>query len=228
MLRSDLGEPRRPAGTWLLSAPLPEAAVYFLGCGPHESAEAALAALGERPGRLAHLRQIHSARVVEASDGGPCGEGDALWTRSPGHALAIATADCVPVVLTGPGYVAAVHAGWRGIAAGVVPATVADAPLLPEKLQAWIGPAIGPCCYEVGEDVALAVEVASGPEVVLRGRGPRPYLDLVAAVATQLESAGVATLATTGQCTRCAPGRWWSYRREGRGAGRNYALAWLR
>jgi hypothetical protein len=142
-------------------------------------------------------------------------------------ALAIATADCVPVALHDPEgrSLAAVHAGWRGIVAGVAARAVAalDAP----RLIAWIGPAIGPCCYEVGEEVAEAVASASDSTVVRSAAGPRPFLDLQRAVAIQLRDAGIAEVQTFDLCTRCHPERLWSYRRDGRAAGRNYLLAWL-
>lgn len=175
---------------------------------------------------LAWARQVHSATVLAARPGA-CGEGDALTTAAPRLALAIATADCVPVAVYDPdgGSLAAVHAGWRGIAAGVVGAAAAalDAP----RLVAWIGPAIGPCCYEVGEEVAEAVANASDSAVVRRKPGPRPFLDLQRAVALQLRAAGVAEVRTVEICTRCHPEWLWSYRRDGQAAGRNYLFAWL-
>lgn len=128
-----------------------------------------IGALDEAPTETSWLRQVHSDRILDARPG--CsGEGDALLTRRSGLAVAIATADCVPVVLAGPRAVAVVHAGWRGIAAGIVPAAVMRLAEHGAVEAAWIGPAIGPCCYEVGEDVADRVEAAAGPAARVAGR----------------------------------------------------------
>jgi YfiH family protein len=107
------------------------------------------------PAGWAFVNQVHGARVVEATRAGRLGDGDAIMTEVPGLPIAVATADCAPVVIEAADAVAVVHAGWRGAVAGVLPATL-------EKMRskghtvfrAAIGPAIGPCCYEVGEEVA--------------------------------------------------------------------------
>ncbi len=138
------------------------------------------------------------------------------------------TADCVPVLLAGEGRIAAAHAGWRGIAAGIVGAVVDRLAVAPARLHAWIGPSIGRCCYEVGDDVAARVAEASDPAVVLLGSRYRPHLDLGAAVESQLKAAGVARVSAVRHCTRCDPERLWSYRREGPAAGRNVSFVWLR
>jgi len=175
---------------------------------------------------LAWAEQVHSATVLTARNG-RCGRGDALITRQSGLALIIGTADCVPVAMLGfrGESLAAVHAGWRGIAGGVVPRAVEA---LGGRLQAaWIGPSIGPCCYEVGDEVALAVAAASSPAVALHDRGERPYLDLQAAVQAQLTAVGVEEIRRFDVCTRCHPELLWSYRRDGKAAGRNLLLAWM-
>lgn len=176
---------------------------------------------GARP---SWLRQVHGAAVLEARPG-LCGSGDALTTERADLALLVVTADCVPVLIAGRRRLAAVHAGWRGIVAGVVAASAAQFEPSQERLTAWIGPAIGTCCYEVGEDVAEQVERASpGAKCVLRGT-PRPHLDLRAAVEAQLAAAGVGEIRHLELCTRCHPDLLWSYRRDGPRAGRN--LAWI-
>jgi len=234
-----------------------------------------LAAVEGRTGPLAALRQIHSDRVLPAR-AGIVGEGDALCTGDSGLVLSVVTADCVPVILAGPvggaapeagaasgpgsgsgrGHapetpwaLAAVHAGWRGIVTGVVPRAVealAEMGAAPPWLAAWIGPAIGTCCYEVSDDVAAQVASAAGAACVVpqhwqeRGSRPdpeldseldpestRPHLDLVAAVRHQLTAAGVPAPRIVLRCTRCDDERLWSYRRDGRAAGRNHAFAWL-
>lgn len=230
-------EARLQDGHWVWRARVSEETaghveVVFAGRGPsphgREEAGTVLGRLEAAPPPVAWARQVHSARVLEARPGA-CGEGDALYTAEPGVALAVVTADCVPVLLAGPGGVAAVHAGWRGIAAGVVPATLERSlgpgdP--PESWRAWIGPAIGACCYEVGEEVAGRIAEASHPGVVVPGPGERPHLDLAAAVRDQLEAAGLREVVTVSACTRCDEERLWSYRRQGKGAGRNVAMIW--
>ena len=199
--------------------------VRFVGRGPGDRMAAAAAAGAPRD--IAWCRQIHSARVLPAAAGG-CGEGDALVTPRPDLALSVVTADCVPVLLAGDGELASIHAGWRGIAAGIVAATLERLATPAGGLTAWLGPAIGPCCYEVGEEVAERVGAASDGAVLRPGRGPRPHLDLHAAVASQLRYAGLERLHRVPDCTRCSSGTLWSYRREGPGAGRNLAFIWRR
>lgn len=177
------------------------------------------------------VRQVHSARVRRA-EAGACGEGDALITDRRGLGLSVVTADCVPVLLASknPGAgLAAVHAGWRGIAAEILDSTLEALAAHPRSLVAWIGPAIGPCCYEVGLDVAERVAAVS-TETAVRpnpnpGR-PRPHLDLPGAVRFQLAAAGITEVRCCDRCTFCHPDELWSYRREGKGAGRNHAFVW--
>lgn len=194
------------------------------GLGPEAERAEVLRRIEPGAPPVAWARQIHSARVLPAQSGA-CGEGDALFAESSDLALSIITADCVPVVLAGPDGLAAVHAGWRGIAGGIVPATL-EAAGGGSGWSAWIGPAIGPCCYEVGEEVAEQVAAVSGPEVVVPGPAGKPHLDLVAAVRRQLSAAGVEEIYSVPDCTRCDSERLYSYRREGKGAGRNMAFIW--
>ena len=138
------------------------------------------------------------------------------------------TADCVPLLLAGDGEIASVHAGWRGIAAGVVDRRSGRLDSPPDRLTAWLGPAIGPCCYEVGDEVAARWRPPARPAVRVPGPGARPHLDLHAAVASQLRRAGIDADAPVADCTRCSADTLWSYRREGPGAGRNLAFIWMR
>jgi YfiH family protein len=204
------------------------AAVVFAGRGPGGSREEALARIAGRQRRVSWARQIHSARVLHAVPG-ECGEGDAL-VSSDGDggdvALSIVTADCVPVLLAGPAVIGAAHAGWRGIAAGVVGATVAAMAGDPAAITAWIGPAIGSCCYETGEDVAAQVAAASDPSIIKPGPSGRPHLDLQQAVRLQLQAAGLRQIKVLPICTRCESAILHSYRREGKAAGRNHAFIW--
>jgi YfiH family protein len=199
------------------------AEVRFTGRGPRAEREETLRAIGEGEPAAAWARQVHGATLLAARRG-PCGEGDALFTARSGLALSVATADCVPVLLSSPAGVAAVHAGWRGLVAGVLAPAVA-ALGDPAATHAWIGPAIGLCCYEVGEEVASAVGAASGAPSAVRGPRGRPHLDLAAAARAQLERAGVASVDLLVSCTRCDE-RLWSYRRDGAAAGRNLAFVW--
>jgi hypothetical protein len=209
------------------------AQVLFTGKGPAAPREEVLAAVTagrpQPPDGLAAARQIHSAVVLAADRAGSCGEGDALVTRSPGLALSVVTADCVPLLVEAGEWIGAVHAGWRGIVAGVVGATAERlrAAGAPEAAgwTAWVGPAIGACCYEVGPEVAARVAVATTPAVVVATAG-RPRLDLAGAVGYQLAAAGVGDVRRVARCTRCHPEELWSYRREGARAGRNHAFIW--
>ena len=203
---------------WVWSDRKGDVEVRFTGRGPAGEREEILARVEPGAPPVAWAKQIHSATVLPAH-AGRCGEGDALFGNDPDLALSVVTADCVPVLLAGPNGLAAVHAGWRGLVGGVIPAAL-------EKLggaeTAWIGPTIGPCCYEVGEEVAEQFPA----EAVVREPERKPHLDLVAAARLQLKD--VAEIRTVGICTRCAVDELYSYRREGKGAGRNVAFIWRR
>lgn len=204
------------------------AEVRFLGRGPVLGRQESLALVeGEAP-PVATLRQVHSARVVDAA-AGSCGEGDALVATGEDLALSVITADCVPILLAGEDDVLlAIHAGWRGIVAGVVAAALERLPH-PSTAHAWLGPAIGPCCYEVGPEVAEAVGAAAGSAALAPGvGGEHPHLDLQQAVVAQLARGGVLQTTRLDLCTRCHPELLWSYRRDGARAGRNLAFIWRR
>jgi YfiH family protein len=173
----------------------------------------------------AWVKQVHSAVALPARPGA-CGEGDALFTEEGGLALSVATADCVPVLVAGPRGLAAIHAGWRGIAGGVVAAALEKLQGRPGEWTAWVGPAIGVCCYEVGDEVAQRVVAATDPGVAVPGPAGRPHLDLPRAVRHQLASAGMGEVIVLPRCTRCDEMTLWSYRREGKKAGRNLAFIW--
>ncbi len=220
------GAPELGAGGWCWSGSTGDAEIRFLGVGAPPRETVAGSFWSPRTEGAAWLRQVHSATVCEASPGA-CGEGDALISAQRNLALVVVTADCVPVILVSDREVAAVHAGWRGIVAGVVPAAVARFRGAAPN-AAWIGPAIGPCCYEVGDEVAASVVASSGPDVLRPGRRDRPHLDLQAAVERQLSAAGVRRCHRIARCTACHPQWLHSYRRDGARAGRNLALVWRR
>jgi YfiH family protein len=176
-------------------------------------------------GRLCFLRQVHGRTVVEAAPGEECAA-DAHVTGEPGLLLGVETADCLPMLLVDPErrLVAAVHAGWRGTAAGVAGAAVEALRArgaTPASLLAALGPAIGACCYEVGDELREAFGPA-GAAFFRPGPRGRPHLDVRAANVAQLRQAGVRPerIHHEAECTYCGPDRYPSYRREGPGAGR--------
>ena len=176
--------------------------------------------------KLATLKQIHSAECVTAAGrAGVLGKGDALIESTPGTVVAVKTADCVPVLLIDPVHraVAAVHAGWRGTVAGIVPGAVAA---MGERfgsraadLYAAIGPAIGKCCYEVGGEVAAQF-----------GERGRACIDLTGANRRRLVDAGVTPLRiyASNLCTKCLGEDFHSFRRDAESAGRMYSFAGIR
>lgn len=219
-LERELREGR--VGWWSRSA---SAEVRFLGRGAPDAPEPGVAWLaGARP--QARMRQVHGATVLTGS-AGECGAGDALVSPERGLALAVVTADCVPVLLAAEHRVAAIHAGWRGFVAGVVPGALAELGDAADVV-AWIGPAIGACCYEVGEEVAAPVVARSSEAVLSPGRRGRPHVDLPLAVELELRRLGVREILRLGVCTACHSDLLESYRRDGAAAGRNRSFIWLR
>jgi YfiH family protein len=175
-------------------------------------------------------RQVHGVNAATIRDAAPAteacvGECDALATDRRSTALAVQTADCVPILLAAPGTVGAAHAGWRGSAGNVAAAAVTalrDLGAEPRELTAWLGPSIGPCCYEVGGEVAAQF----AGDFVRAGCGGGYRLDLKAVNAAQLEAAGVSCAAISFHpvCTKCGGESFASYRRDGATAGRMIAL----
>ncbi len=207
--------------------------ILFAGRGPageREEVFARLAPEASAAGTLvAWAKQIHSDRTLAASPG-CAGEGDALVApRDAGLALVIATADCVPVLLAGLTHLGAVHAGWRGLASGVIGSAARRLVDPPETLTAWIGPSIGPCCYEVSSDVANQVLATGRGNLVLARHGPagKPHLDLFAVAENQLRALGVRRISALRNCTRCDEANLHSYRREGKGGGRNLSFVYV-
>jgi YfiH family protein len=183
---------------------------------------------------FAFLRQVHGATIApvgrELAGAGfsdhrtAVADADGMTTAASGVALAVLTADCVPVALADPeaGRVAAVHAGWRGIAAGVVSAALGRFDR-PAGVLAAIGPAVGEDHYEVGEEVVAAVSAGTGTAVVTR-RGGSIHLNLPETVAAVLQNHGVRRIERAEECTACERDRFFSYRRDGR-SGRQAVIA---
>ena len=185
------------------------------------------AALGFPPERIAIGRQVHGAELrshADAQDPSPFAEpgsaipeADGHLTAAPGLAALVFVADCLPVALSGPGGVAMLHCGWRGLAAGIL-ARGAEAVA---ATDAAIGPGIGACCYEVGDEV-LAAFAGLGPGVA-EGR----MLDLAGVAELLLRRAGVGRVETAGLCTSCEESLFFSHRRDRGRTGRQAGLAWL-
>lgn len=161
------------------------------------------------------LRQVHGARVVRVEEpGGAAGaRADAAVTDRPGCALAVLTADCAPVALASDeGVIGVAHAGWRGVAAGVIEATVEEMRVLgATTISAAIGPCIRPGCYEFGPAALDEVAGHLGDTVRATTTDGRPALDLPQAVRVALAHAHVDDVTDTGTCTACS-GRHFSWR----------------
>jgi YfiH family protein len=187
-----------------------------------------LAAIGAPGWPIMKLKQVHSGIVVDIDDtwaANDAVEGDAAITNLKGVMLGVQTADCVPMLVSevhGKA-VAAIHAGWRGAAARIAETTILRLcdkfSINPKDLTASIGPHIGVCCYEVGNDV---VETMADPAVFeLKPEWPKPHLNLAAANRQQLLAAGLAeqSIETSSLCTRCRSDLFHSYRRDGKNMG---------
>jgi YfiH family protein len=185
------------------------------------------------PSEPVWLHQVHGALVLDLNAASP-GEAqgataDAVITRRAGQVCVVQVADCLPVLLAAKdgSAVAAAHAGWRGLAAGVLEAVVTGLAVAPQRLMAWLGPAIGPRHFEVGEEVrrafvARATGAAAAFSANVRGRW---QCDLPALARQQLAALGVSAVYGGGECTYADAARFFSFRRDGR-CGRMAALVW--
>jgi purine-nucleoside/S-methyl-5'-thioadenosine phosphorylase / adenosine deaminase len=210
------------------------------------------AALSFPPERIVFARQVHGAKLIAHPRPSPstplrCSlsifdrekeqrkvevpEADGHVVAAPGVAALVFVADCLPVALSGPGGVAMLHCGWRGLAAGIV-AAGAEAV---GATDAAIGPGIGPCCYEVGEEVLAAFAgLGEGIAAADRAEGPngddisaRRRLDLPEVARRLLAEAGVERVESAALCTSCEPGLFFSHRRDAGRTGRQAGLAWI-
>ncbi|HET6726321.1 MAG TPA: peptidoglycan editing factor PgeF [Gammaproteobacteria bacterium] len=182
------------------------------------------------PGEPAWLEQVHGTRVLELAGDAPSEAADAAFARKPGVVLAILTADCLPVVLSEQdgAAVAVVHAGWRGMASGIIETAVEALAVAPKRLQAWLGPAIGPVAYEVGADVrdAFVDRDAGAAAAFTPGRPDKWQCDLFALARRRLMAAGIGAISGGEFCTHTDADRFFSYRRDGQ-CGRMATLAWI-
>lgn len=197
---------------------------------------AALRWVGELPSPPHWLRQVHGIDVLRFEtphDGDPdVAEpvADAAVTSAPGTVLAVLTADCLPVVFAAEAgdEVGAAHAGWRGLAAGVLEATVAAMRTPPSRLVAWLGPAAGPQAYEIGEEVRAAfVDRDPGAAAAFVATRPGHWrVDLYALARRRLAAVGLSRVRGGGLCTISDPARFYSHRRDAR-TGRMATLVWF-
>ena len=195
---------------------------------------ARLARLLALPASPLWLRQVHGTQVIHAdawAGGDAAPQADGAWTQAPDTVCAVLTADCLPVVLAANdgSAVAVVHAGWKGLAAGVIESGLECLPMPPDGVQAWLGPAIGPRAFEVGPEVREAF-VSRDPEhgeAFRRGQGDRWWADLYALARRRLRRAGVTRISGGGWCTYGEPERFFSHRRDQGRTGRMATLAWL-
>ena len=186
------------------------------------------AALGRDPDSVVMGRQVHGTDVqlrrTAPEPGAELREADAQVALHPDLTPLVLVADCVPLVLFAPGAVAAVHCGWRGIAGGIVErAVTALRDHSPDGMSAVMGPGIGPCCYEVGDEVRSAFE-RRGLDQTQSG-----CLDLQSAIRRELEDLRVSAgrIHACDLCTSCHPDLFFSHRRDGGVTGRQAGLAWL-
>lgn len=197
-------------------------------------------ACGFDPKELYQARQVHGAHVLEAA-----GDARAMWKleadalvapAGSNAAVGVRVADCVPVLIgdAKTGGAVAIHAGWRGIVAGVIVAAgfrLVGSASHASQCVAAIGPCIGPCCFEVGADVAVQIAAVSNTSVIARREGDKAFVDLRAAVRHQLRALGIDDSAVddvpsagSDGCTRCNAREFYSFRRDGNASGRLLAV----
>ncbi len=214
-----------------------------LGLGSCDARDAVLAnrarLRGHLPAEPKWLKQVHGVRVVDAGQvggafAGPVDtaavEADASFTDAPDTVCAILVADCMPVLFCDRQgtRVAAAHAGWRGLAAGVLEATLAAGGFDPRDTMAWIGPAIGPTRFEVGDDVrdAFLANDATYAQAFRRHGETKWLADLPRLARMRLHACGVNDVVESGLCTASDATRFYSYRRDGV-TGRMAAVIWI-
>jgi purine-nucleoside/S-methyl-5'-thioadenosine phosphorylase / adenosine deaminase len=191
--------------------------------------------LGLKPDQVVFAHQVHGTRLIDHSDAPAqsrgsfvrdirtkepregVSEADGHLVREPGLAPLVFVADCLPIALYGPRELAVIHAGWRGLAGGIVEAAAEAV----GATAAAIGPGIGPCCYEVGEELLDAFDdLGNG---IADGR----MLDLPEVARRKLANAGVEQVEAAGLCTSCEPGLFFSHRRDHGRTGRQAGIAWI-
>lgn len=182
------------------------------------------------PGEPRWLRQVHGIVAVDAGQEAKTEAADAAIARRPGAVCVVMTADCLPVLLCDRrgSVVGAAHAGWRGLLGGVLESAVTAMAVAPGELRAWLGPAIGPRCFEVGTEVRDAF-VARDPTAsdAFVATGPDKWLcDIYLLARQRLAQSGIGAISGGGTCTFTESARYFSYRRD-RTTGRMASLIWL-
>jgi len=178
------------------------------------------------------LAQVHGTAVARHSGHQTVSEiqADAIYSEHPLQACAVLSADCLPLLMctTDGREIAAVHAGWRGLLNGVIGNAVHTFSAPPEQLLVWLGAAIGPAAYEVGDEVrsAFVARNCAAADCFIGGIANRYFADLYALARQQLSALGVNQVYGGGLCTYSAPERFYSYRREGFSSGRQASLIW--
>jgi YfiH family protein len=189
-----------------------------------ENRRIACEAIGADLEKLALNFQVHSDRVLQAAPGIRGEHADGLWTSEPGLPILAMSADCLPIAIartdTDERAVAVLHVGWRGLLAGIVEAGAQA--LGTRGLAAAVGPGIGPCCYEVGEEVATPFRERFGQDVVRERR-----LDLWTSAERALRAAGVERVDRFDRCTACEPETFFSHRRDAGRTGRQGVIAYV-
>lgn len=241
--RHDWIVPDWPAPSWVKAASTTraggasEGAYAALNLADHVGDDPRVVAANRRyvrerlalPAEPIWLRQVHGRGVVFAEDAVAGAEGDAAVCHSAGHVCVVMTADCLPILLCDRAgtCVAAAHAGWRGLADGVIEATVAALGVPANSVIAWLGPAIGPQAFEVGDDVRAAfMAQAAIAADAFRRHGDRWHADLYRLAHQRLAALGVTQIHGGGLCTYSDSARFYSYRRDGV-TGRMATLIWM-
>ena len=193
-------------------------------------------AVGIHDGRIVTMKQVHGDRIIDVTDRKikEAGECDGVVTAEVGIFLGVLTADCLPILLVAPKHkqVAAVHAGWRGTLAGIAANAVSrfreNYGVAADEIEAALGPAIGRCCYEVGDDVAQPMMDRWGDaaQACIDRNGAKPHLDLRALNRAILANAGVPAkqIFEVGPCTSCGGDDFYSYRRARGETGRQMSF----
>jgi polyphenol oxidase len=241
-LEADLGGARAAFSTRLGGVSEPPFDSLNLGILTDDDSEAVeenrrrlASALGFEPDRIVFALQVHGTRLIDHGEGSDefrgsfvrhnrtkeprnsLPEADGHVVTAPGLAPMVLAADCLPIALRGPGGVAMVHGGWRGLAGGIL----AEAARAVEATGAAIGPGIGPCCYQVGEDVLTAFDDLG------EGVAASRMLDLPEVARRQLARSRVAEVQSAGLCTSCEPELFFSHRRDHGRTGRQAGIAWI-
>ena len=181
------------------------------------------------PAEPVWLNQIHGTKVIQADTAGGVPDADASFTRTPNTVCAVMTADCLPVLFSARdgSVVAAAHAGWRGLASGVLEATLAAMQVPPDEVMAWLGAAIGPDAFEVGAEVRDTF-ISSHPQSVaaFTSHQHKWLADIYTLARIRLNACGVHAVYGGGLCTYTDAARFYSYRRDGI-TGRMATLIWL-